>query len=48
MKIDKVVLTITQQLIKNLTGDDEQSADRKIREIFRAMQLEKNYTKMIY
>lgn len=37
--------TITQQLIKNLTGDDEQSADRKIREIFRAMQLEKNYTK---
>lgn len=37
--------TITQQLIKNLTGDDEQSPQRKIREIFSAMQLEKTYTK---
>lgn len=37
--------TITQQLIKNLTGDDETSAERKIREIFRAMQFEKKYTK---
>ncbi|NLT09121.1 MAG: hypothetical protein GXY08_06425, partial [Ruminococcus sp.] len=37
--------TITQQLIKNLTGDDEHSPQRKIREIFSAMQLEKTYTK---
>ncbi len=37
--------TITQQLIKNLTGDDEHSPQRKIREIFSAMQLEKTYSK---
>lgn len=37
--------TITQQLIKNLTGDDEPSPQRKIREIFAAMQLEKKYSK---
>lgn len=37
--------TITQQLVKNLTGDDEASPQRKIREIFRAMQLEKKYSK---
>ncbi len=37
--------TITQQLIKNLTGDDEHTPQRKIREIFSAMQLEKSYTK---
>jgi len=37
--------TITQQLIKNLTGDSETSPQRKIREIFRAMELEKTYTK---
>lgn len=37
--------TITQQLIKNLTGDREKSPQRKIREIFSAMQLEKTYSK---
>ena len=37
--------TITQQLIKNLTGDDEASPERKIREIFRAMEFEKKYSK---
>lgn len=33
--------TITQQLIKNVTGDDEVNWDRKMREIFRAAALEK-------
>lgn len=37
--------TIEQQLIKNLTGDDNQDATRKMREIFRALALDKNYTK---
>lgn len=37
--------TITQQLVKNITGDSEITADRKIREIFRAVNLEKKYTK---
>ena len=37
--------TITQQLIKNLTGDDEQSPIRKIREIMRARNLEIEYHK---
>lgn len=37
--------TITQQLIKNLTGDSEHTPQRKIREIFSAMQLEKTYSK---
>lgn len=37
--------TITQQLIKNVTGDDAVRIDRKIREIFRAIALEKEFTK---
>lgn len=37
--------TITQQLVKNLTGDDDKSPQRKIREIKRAMRLEKDYSK---
>lgn len=38
--------TITQQLIKNITQDDEQSWERKLREIFRALSLEEKYTKI--
>ncbi|MCL2564113.1 MAG: transglycosylase domain-containing protein [Oscillospiraceae bacterium] len=37
--------TITQQLIKNLTQQDEVTVRRKILEIFRAMELERLYTK---
>lgn len=37
--------TITQQLVKNVTGDDDPSPSRKIREIFTAMNLERYYTK---
>ncbi len=37
--------TITQQLVKNLTGDKKQNAMRKIREIMRARYLENNYSK---
>lgn len=37
--------TITQQLVKNLTGNDEISAKRKINEIFMALDMEKKYTK---
>lgn len=37
--------TITQQLVKNLTGDNEQDAARKIREIMRARYLERHYDK---
>ncbi len=37
--------TITQQLVKNLTGDNDKSPQRKLREIHRAMELEKNYSK---
>lgn len=37
--------TVTQQLIKNVTHDDEISWERKLREIFRALSLEKKHTK---
>ena len=37
--------TITQQLIKNLTGNDEVTVQRKLSEIFSAMELEKKYQK---
>lgn len=37
--------TITQQLIKNITGDDETDPLRKVREIFRAIGLENRYSK---
>ncbi len=37
--------TITQQVIKNLTGDDEQTVTRKVQEIRRAWYLEREYTK---
>lgn len=37
--------TITQQLVKNLTGDNRQTPIRKIREIMRARYLEDNYSK---
>ena len=38
--------TLTQQLVKNITNDDKINIQRKVREIFRAINVEKNYTKV--
>ena len=37
--------TITQQLIKNVSQENEPTIQRKVQEIFRAMNVEKKYTK---
>ena len=37
--------TITQQLIKNLTEDNETTVNRKVTEIFRALEFDRNYDK---
>ena len=37
--------TLTQQVLKNMTHDDDGTVNRKVREIFRALEFEKNYTK---
>ena len=37
--------TITQQVVKNITKDDKHDATRKIREIFRALKFESEYSK---
>lgn len=37
--------TITQQVIKNLTGNNEFSPERKVKEIFQAIKLNKAYSK---
>ena len=37
--------TLTQQLVKNLTSDDEITVRRKLVEIFRALEMEKQYNK---
>lgn len=37
--------TITQQLIKNVTGNNENTVKRKVTEVYRALALEKDYSK---
>ena len=45
MKNDFGGSTITQQLLKNVTGKDEVTVQRKLVEIFQALDLEKTYIK---
>lgn len=45
MKNDFGGSTITQQLIKNMTEEDDVTVQRKLLEIFRALEFEKKYTK---
>lgn len=45
MKNDFGGSTLTQQLIKNVTEEDDVTVQRKLLEIFRALELEKNYDK---
>ena len=40
--------TITQQLIKNLTGNKEVTVQRKLIEIFQALEFEKKYDCLLY
>ena len=37
--------TITQQLVKNISGDDERNLKRKVQEIYRAVRVEQKYSK---
>ena len=37
--------TLTQQLIKNITGENDNTPQRKVKEIFEALNLEKTYSK---
>ena len=37
--------TITQQMLKNLTGENQNTINRKVKEIFRALEFEKDNTK---
>lgn len=45
MKDDFGGSTLTQQLLKNITKDDDITVQRKLLEIFRALELERMYTK---
>ena len=44
-KSDYGASTITQQLVKNLTGDNQDTVKRKLQEIMRALYLERHYDK---